>query len=170
MENKEAQNLEILKLEYQELNNDWRLRDGYVLNKLGTSVIFVILIGVSFGWLQGQKIAQICILTCGILFVLVNIISIYKDMYYRDATEELIRIITDKLGISNILKDMVNNDTLNISGSNFTRKMTTNLNYSSLLKSPLKYLFCKLPTFIFIQLYYLCLLATIITLFIIYFI
>jgi len=96
-----------LELEYRELCEDWRWRDKYVLDKLSAAGILFGLIGVALGALPSTAwVIKLCLAFIGALFSFILSISVAKDTYYRDGTEELLRRLSIKLGISGSLQNL----------------------------------------------------------------
>ncbi len=127
----------IIKIEYELLSEDWCLRDKYVLDKLGASGVLFGLVGVALGTV-GQNLwaVKLCLLFIGAYFSLVLSISVAKDTYYRDGTEQLLRFLSKELGISNTLKEMQDKegfpDSLKKANLQFTRKINMESEQSSL--------------------------------------
>ena len=82
---------EMLNLEFTELCKDWRMRDKHVLDKLKGSYIFFTLIGLAIATTSGENyFARLLLALMGFYLALVFTISVFKDIYYRDGTENLL--------------------------------------------------------------------------------
>ena len=102
---------ELLLMEYQQLCEDWRQRDRYLIEKLIAAGILFGLLGVAFkdtpNWL-----VQLALMAIGGFFAFICMMSTINDLKYRDGTEQLIRAISDKLELHvlfNKLGDLKNN-------------------------------------------------------------
>jgi hypothetical protein len=74
---------ELLKMEYEQLCNDYRQHDKYVLDKLSAAGILFGLLGIAVAQIQDFWL-KIILLVLGILFGCICSISVAKDTYYRD--------------------------------------------------------------------------------------
>ncbi len=95
----------VLEAEYGEACQDWRQRDKYVLDKLGTAALLYGIIGIAFGSFDDDKglIIKLLLLVAGLFFSLILTISVAKDTYYQVGSEKLIRYLALKLGIADEL-------------------------------------------------------------------
>lgn len=93
-----------LEIEYKELCEDWRCRDKYVLDKLGTAGILFALLGLAVGQIPDENpFLKLLLLFLGGLLSLVLAISVAKDTYYRDGTQEFVKSIARRLKITDSL-------------------------------------------------------------------
>lgn len=94
-----------LELEYRECCEDWRWRDKYVLDKLGAAGVLFGLLGVALGIIPpGTHLIKLFLLMFGAFFSVVLSISVAKDTYYRDGTQELVKRLVRRLGITSSLQ------------------------------------------------------------------
>ena len=116
-----------LENEYRACCEDWRLRDKYVLDKLSVAGILFMLLGVALGTIDSPVI-KLCLLFIGGLFAFVLSISVAKDTYYRDGTEQLLRRLSAQLNINNSLQTLESlegfDDGLNFQELQFPRKVS----------------------------------------------
>ena len=85
--------------EFRELSNDWRVRDGYVLQKLNSSGIIFSVIGLVLVQAKDNPYIQMGLSILGAFYCAIILLSILKDIHYRDGTEERLREYADHLGI-----------------------------------------------------------------------
>ena len=96
-----------LEIEYQELCNDWRLRDKYVLDKLGVTSILFGLLGLAVGNIPPERpLIKLFLLFAGALFSFILCVSVSKDILFRDGTEALLKRLAFRLGITKSLRDL----------------------------------------------------------------
>lgn len=89
-----------LECEYIELCKDWRSRDKYVLDKLSATGILFVLLGLAMATVpQDDYLTRFILGFMGTLFSFILCLSIYKDIYYRDGTEKLIKCLSEWLGV-----------------------------------------------------------------------
>jgi len=129
-----------LLIEYEQLCEDWRSRDKYVLDKLGAAGILFGLLGVALGTVPSTAwFLKLSLVSIGAFFSLILSISIAKDTYYRDGTEKLLRYLSAQLGISGYLQNT--KSLKDIEDLEFTRKIAIKLDkYSLRLPNWLKWL------------------------------
>ena len=96
-----------LENEYDQLCQDWRWRDKYVLDKLtGSGILFTLLI-LAIGNIQKpDSILRPFVFLGGVLFSIVSSISIYKDVVFRNGTEKAIVRIAKELGIKDAFQKL----------------------------------------------------------------
>ena len=96
-----------LENEYDQLCQDWRWRDKYVLDKLtGSGILFTLLI-LAIGNIQKpDSILRPFVFLGGVLFSIVSSISIYKDVVFRNGTEKAIVRIAKELGIKDAFQQL----------------------------------------------------------------
>ena len=98
---------ELLKIEYRELCQDWRMRDKYVLDKLGVASILFALLGLAMAAIpDGKDVIRFLLASLGALYSFILCISIFKDIYYRDSTRKLIECLYEFLCIKNSLQNI----------------------------------------------------------------
>lgn len=89
-----------LECEYIELCKDWRSRDKYVLDKLSATGILFVLLGLAMATVpQDDYLTRFILGFMGTFFSFILCLSIYKDIYYRDSTEKLIKCLSEWLGV-----------------------------------------------------------------------
>lgn len=97
----------ILESEYIELCKDWRSRDKYVLDKLTTTGILFALLGLALATVPEDKYPiKLLIVSIGTLFSFTLCVSIFKDVYYRDGTEKLLRVLCEYLCIKGTMENL----------------------------------------------------------------
>ncbi len=98
---------ERLLIEYKELCQDWRMRDKYVLDKLGIASILFALLGFAMATIPEEKyLIRLLLLSLGAFLSFILCISIFKDIYYRDSTETLLECLGEYLCIKGSLLKM----------------------------------------------------------------
>ncbi len=120
-----------LLIEYQQLCDDWRSRDRYVLDKLGAAGILFGLLGVALGTIPpGNWLIKCALVFLGAFFSFILSVSVAKDTYYRDGTERLLRHLSNQLGISTHLQNARSQNVKylqDIKDLEFLRKIETGL-------------------------------------------
>ncbi|MDD5288403.1 MAG: hypothetical protein PHY28_04760 [Dehalococcoidales bacterium] len=96
---------ELLKMEYEQLCQDYRQHDKYVLDKLTAAGILFGLLGIAVSQIQDFWI-KIVLLFLGGLFGCICSISVAKDTYYRDGYGKIITGLSKKLGIWDKMKNL----------------------------------------------------------------
>jgi hypothetical protein len=96
---------ELLIIEYEQLCQDYRQHDKYVLDKLTAAGILFGLLGIAISQVQDFWI-KLVLLFLGGLFGCICSISVAKDTYYRDGYAIIIAGLSEKLGIWNKLKNL----------------------------------------------------------------
>ncbi len=124
--------------EYQQLCEDWRSRDRYVVDKLGAAGILFGLLGVALGTIPSSAwLIKLILVLIGAFFSLLLSISIAKDTYYRDGTEKLLKRLSAKLSLNDSLQTLKAlegfNDGLDFSKLKFLRKIKIQPDKSSLV-------------------------------------
>ena len=123
---------ELLKIEYKELCQDWRTRDKYVLDKLGIIGILFALLGLAIaGISEDQHLIRLSLALIGVFFTLVLSISVFKDIYYRDGTQKLLKCLSGYMGIKSVLEESGCQPEI-LSDLLFSRKIKVNLKDTSL--------------------------------------
>ncbi|MDP2729794.1 MAG: hypothetical protein Q8O55_04870 [Dehalococcoidales bacterium] len=130
--------IEKLLAEYEQLCEDWRSRDRYVLDKLGATGILFGLLGVAIGTIPSTAwLTRLGLAVIGAFFSSILSISIAKDTYYRDGSEQLLKRLSARLGISHSLQTLESLDVFlpDYNGrpfSQFPRKISLQRDKSSL--------------------------------------
>jgi len=93
---------DLLALEYAQLCNDWRMRDGYMQNKLTGSVFVFSVLGWVATALFDPKIdvpapIPVRIFLGAAAYALIVFLSVAKDAYYRRGTEAAMMAIAKQL-------------------------------------------------------------------------
>ena len=150
---------ELLKIEYKELCQDWRMRDKYVHDKLGMVGVLFALLGLAIaGISRDQHLIRLLLALMGVFFTLVVSISVFKDIYYRDGTQRLLECLSSYMGIEGLLKELECQTKID-SDLRFSRKIKVEVKNTSLktLRMPggLKEILSKKDTFKWIFCFYL---------------
>ncbi len=121
--------------EYRELCHDWWQRDKNVLDKLPAAGILFGLLGVAVAYISPTLwLIKLALLSIGSLYSMVLSISIAKDIYLRDGTEKLLRRLSDRLGLNNLLQSLKSDSDngLNLQELQFPRKIRIQRDKSTL--------------------------------------
>lgn len=101
----------LLEIEYKELCQDWRTRDKYVLDKLGAAGILFALLGLAIATIPEQKyLIRWLLALMGTFFSLTLSVSVFKDIYYRNNTEKMLKHLSKHLGITKSLQNLKYDD------------------------------------------------------------
>ena len=171
----------LLEYEYRELNADWRMRDGYVLTKLGGAGIIFSLLGLAVANLgPDQWGIKVILAAAGAFYSMILCISVAKDVHFRDSTGALLKHITRRLDIIGSIKKDLGADepvTKAMEKLDITRKLSIALEHTSLKKAcafpPYKWMIMiidKQTTFLWILSFYVFSFLAFLSLFIMIFV
>lgn len=95
----------LLIMEYEQLCQDYRQHDKYVLDKLSAAGILFALLGVAIAQIHDLW-TKIILLFLGGLFGFICTVSVAKDTYFRDGYGKIITGISKRLGIWDEMKKL----------------------------------------------------------------